>query len=100
MPGVDIAVTSTQNSATSHTLSEAAGAFDAPPHVHGTVVLVWGSPPHDACDAQQFEELLSCRSKRGDSTRYPWINVDFRPEPASVDPEPESGPAAGAHGSN
>jgi hypothetical protein len=50
------------------------------------VALVWGSPPLNKCDAQQIKRLLFCRSKSSDSTRYPWINVDFLRELGTVDP--------------
>jgi hypothetical protein len=85
-PGVDIVVTTTENSDPGYTLSEAAGASSAAAYVSGTVALVWGSPPLNKCDAQQIKELLFCRSKSSDSTRYPWINVDFLRELANVDP--------------
>jgi thermitase len=85
-PGVDIVVTTTENSDRGYTLSEAAGASSAAAYVSGTVALVWGSPPLNKCDAQQIKELLFCRSKSSDSTRYPWINVDFLRELANVDP--------------
>jgi hypothetical protein len=85
-PGVDIVVTTTQNSDPGYTLSEAAGASSAAAYVSGAVALVWGSPPLNKCDAQQIKELLFCRSKSSDSTRYPWINVDFLRELANVDP--------------
>jgi subtilisin family serine protease len=84
-PGVDIVVTTTENSDGGYTLSEAAGASSAAAYVSGTVALVWGSPPLNNCDAQQIKELLFCRSKSSDSTRYPWINVDFLRELANVD---------------
>ena len=76
-PGVDIVVTTTENSAQGYALSEAAGASSAAAYVSGAVALVWGSPPLNTCDAQQIKQLLFCRSKRSESSRYPWINVDF-----------------------
>jgi hypothetical protein len=88
-PGVDIVVTTTENSERGYTLSEAAGPSSAAAYVSGAVALVWGSPPLNRCDAQQIKELLFCRSKSSDSTRYPWINVDFLRELAKVDPESE-----------
>ncbi|HUQ12250.1 MAG TPA: S8 family serine peptidase [Steroidobacteraceae bacterium] len=97
-PGVDIVVTTTENSDGGYTLSEAAGASSAAAYVSGTVALVWGSPPLNKCDAQQIKELLFCRSKSSDSTRYPWINVDFLRELASVDPESDCGSAMAALG--
>lgn len=97
-PGVDIVVTTTENSDGGYTLSEAAGASSAAAYVSGTVALVWGSPPLNKCDAQQIKELLFCRSKSSDSTRYPWINVDFLRELANVDPESECGSAMEALG--
>ena len=97
-PGVDIVVTTTENSDGGYTLSEAAGASSAAAYVSGTVALVWGSPPLNKCDAQQIKELLFCRSKSSDSTRYPWINVDFLRELANVDPEAECGSAMEALG--
>jgi hypothetical protein len=84
-PGVDIVVTTTENSDGGYALSEAAGASSAAAYVSGAVALVWGSPPLNKCDAQQIKELLFCRSKSSDSTRYPWINVDFLRELAHVD---------------
>jgi hypothetical protein len=86
---VDIVVTTTENSERGYTLSEAAGPSSAAAYVSGAVALVWGSPPLNRCDAQQIKELLFCRSKSSDSTRYPWINVDFLRELAKVDPESE-----------
>ena len=97
-PGVDIVVTTTENSDGGYTLSEAAGASSAAAYVSGAVALVWGSPPLNKCDAQQIKELLFCRSKNSDSTRYPWINVDFLRELANVDPESDCGLALAALG--
>ena len=97
-PGVDIVVTTTENSDGGYTLSEAAGASSAAAYVSGAVALVWGSPPLNKCDAQQIKELLFCRSKNSDSTRYPWINVDFLRELADVDPESDCGSAMEALG--
>jgi hypothetical protein len=76
-PGVDIVVTTTENSAQSYMLSEAAGPSSAAAYVSGAVALVWGSPPLDQCGAQEIKQLLFCRSKSSESSRYPWINVDF-----------------------
>jgi hypothetical protein len=76
-PGVDIVVTTTENSERGYALSEAAGASSAAAYVSGAVALVWGSPPLNTCDAQQIKRLLFCRSKSSTSSRYPWINVDF-----------------------
>ena len=97
-PGVDIVVTTTENSDGGYTLSEAAGPSSAAAYVSGTVALVWGSPPLNKCDAQQVKELLFCRSKSSDSTRYPWINVDFLRELTNVDPESDCGSAMAALG--
>ncbi len=97
-PGVDIVVTTTENSERGYTLSEAAGASSAAAYVSGSVALVWGSPPLNKCDAQQIKELLFCRSKNSDSTRYPWINVDFLRELANVDSESDCGSAMAALG--
>jgi hypothetical protein len=97
-PGVDIVVTTTENSERGYTLSEAAGASSAAAYVSGAVALVWGSPPLNKCDAQQIKGLLFCRSKSSDSTRYPWINVDFLRELSSVDPESDCGSAMAALG--
>ena len=85
-PGVDIVVTTTENSERGYALSEAAGASSAAAYVSGAVALAWGSPPLNTCDAQQIKRLLFCRSKSSDSTRYPWINVDFLRELANVEP--------------
>jgi hypothetical protein len=85
-PGVDIVVTTTENSERGYALSEAAGASSAAAYVSGAVALVWGSPPLNKCDAQQIKQLLFCRSKSSDSTRYPWVNVEFLRELANVDP--------------
>jgi hypothetical protein len=85
-PGVDIVVTTTENSERGYALSEAAGASSAAAYVSGAVALVWGSPPLNTCDAQQIKQLLFCRSKSSDSTRYPWVNVEFLRELAKVDP--------------
>jgi len=76
-PGVDIVVTTTENSERGYALSEAAGASSAAAYVSGAVALVWGSPPLNKCDAQQIKQLLFCRSKTSNASRYPWINVDF-----------------------
>jgi subtilisin family serine protease len=84
-PGVDIVVTTTENSAQSYTLSEAAGPSSAAAYVSGAVALVWGSPPLDQCGAQEIKQLLFCRSKSSESSRYPWINVDFLRELGHVD---------------
>jgi hypothetical protein len=81
---VDIVVTTTENSAQSYTLSEAAGPSSAAAYVSGAVALVWGSPPLDQCGAQEIKQLLFCRSKSSESSRYPWINVDFLRELANV----------------
>ena len=85
-PGVDIVVTTTENSERGYALSESAGASSAAAYVSGAVALVWGSPPLNKCDAQQIKQLLFCRSKSSDSTRYPWVNVEFLRELANVDP--------------
>ena len=85
-PGVDIVVTTTENSERGYALSGAAGASSAAAYVSGAVALAWGSPPLNTCDAQQIKELLFCRSKSSDSSRYPWINVDFLRELANVEP--------------
>jgi hypothetical protein len=85
-PGVDIVVTTTENSDRGYALSESAGASSAAAYVSGAVALVWGSPPLNKCDAQQIKRLLFCRSKSSASTRYPWINVEFLRELAKVDP--------------
>jgi len=85
-PGVDIVVTTTENSERGYALSEAAGPSSAAAYVSGAVALVWGSPPLNKCDAQQIKQLLFCRSKSSDSTRYPWVNVEFLRELANVDP--------------
>jgi subtilisin family serine protease len=85
-PGVDIVVTTTENSDRGYALSGSAGASSAAAYVSGAVALVWGSPPLNTCDAQQIKQLLFCRSKNGNSTRYPWVNVEFLRELAKVDP--------------
>jgi hypothetical protein len=85
-PGVDIVVTTTENSSQGYLLSGSAGASSAAAYVSGAVALVWGSPPLNKCDAQQVKQLLFCRSKSSDSTRYPWVHVDFLRELANVDP--------------
>jgi hypothetical protein len=76
-PGVDIVVTTTENSERGYALSGSAGASSAAAYVSGAVALIWGSPPLNTCDAQQIKQLLFCRSKSSDSTRYPWVHVDF-----------------------
>jgi hypothetical protein len=85
-PGVDIVVTTTENSDRGYALSGSAGASSAAAYVSGAAALVWGSPPLNKCDAQQIKQLLFCRSKNSTSTRYPWINVEFLRELANVDP--------------
>jgi subtilisin family serine protease len=85
-PGVDIVVTTTENSDRGYALSESAGASSAAAYVSGAVALVWGSPPLNKCDAQQIKQLLFCRSKNSTSTRNPWVNVEFLRELAKVDP--------------
>jgi hypothetical protein len=92
-PGVDIVVTTTENSERGYALSEAAGASSAAAYVSGAVALVWGSPPLNTCDAQQIKHLLFCRSKSSDSTRYPWVNVEFLRELANIDPGADCGAA-------
>ena len=99
-PGVDIVVTTSENSDRGYILSGSAGASSAAAYVSGAVALVWGSPPLNKCDAQQIKELLFCRSKSSDSTRYPWINVDFLRELAKIDPESDCGSAMAALGCN
>jgi hypothetical protein len=84
-PGVDIVVTTTENSAQGYALAEAAGASSAAAYVSGAVALVWGSPPLDQCGAQEIKQLLFCRSKSSESSRYPWINVDFLRELGKLD---------------
>jgi hypothetical protein len=85
-PGVDIVVTTTDNSERGYALSQAAGASSAAAYVSGVVALVWGSPPLTHCGAQEIKQLLFCRSKSSNSTRYPWIHVDFLRELSNVDP--------------
>jgi hypothetical protein len=85
-PGVDIVVTTTENSDRGYALSGSAGASSAAAYVSGAVALVWGSPPLNKCDAQQIKQLLFCRGKSSASTRYPWVNVEFLRELAKVDP--------------
>lgn len=85
-PGVDIVVTTSENSERGYILSGSAGASSAAAYVSGAVALVWGSPPLNTCDAQQIKQLLFCRSKSSDSTRYPWVHVDFLRELSKVDP--------------
>lgn len=85
-PGVDIVVTTTENSERGYALSGAAGASSAAAYVSGAVALVWGSPPLNKCDAQQIKQLLFCRSKSSDSTRYPWVHVEFLRELEKIDP--------------
>ena len=84
-PGVDIVVTTTENSSQGYALAEAAGASSAAAYVSGAVALVWGSPPLDQCGAQEIKQLLFCRSKSSESSRYPWINVDFLRELGKLD---------------
>jgi hypothetical protein len=97
-PGVDILVTTTENSERGYALSGAAGASSAAAYVSGAVALVWGSPPLNTCDAQQIKRLLFCRSKSSDSTRYPWIHVDFLRELANLGPGATCGTAMAALG--
>jgi subtilisin family serine protease len=85
-PGVDIVVTTSENSSQGYLLSGSAGASSAAAYVSGAVALVWGSPPLNKCDAQQIKQLLFCRSKSSDTSRYPWVHVDFLRELAGVDP--------------
>ena len=99
-PGVDIVVTTTENSDGGYALSEAAGSSTAAAYVSGAVALVWGSPPLNKCGAHQIKELLFCRSKSSDSTRYPWINVDFLRELANVDTGSDCGSVMEALGCN
>jgi hypothetical protein len=84
---VDIVVTTTENSERGYALSGAAGASSAAAYVSGAVALIWGSPPLNKCDAQQIKQLLFCRSKSSDASRYPWINVGFLRELESLDPD-------------
>lgn len=99
-PGVDIVVTTTENSEQSYTLSEAAGPSSAAAYVSGAVALVWGSPPLDQCGAQEIKQLLFCRSKSSESSRYPWINVDFLRELDKVDSNADCRTAMEALGCN
>jgi len=99
-PGVDIVVTTTENSERGYALSGAAGASSAAAYVSGVVALVWGSPPLNTCDAQQIKRLLFCRSKSSNSTRYPWIHVDFLRELANLDPTADCPAAMEALGCN
>lgn len=85
-PGVDIVVTTTENSERGYALSGAAGASSAAAYVSGAVALIWGSPPLNKCDAQQIKQLLFCRSKSSNSTRYPWVHVDFLRELSNIEP--------------
>jgi subtilisin family serine protease len=85
-PGVDIVVTTSENSSQGYLLSGSAGASSAAAYVSGAVALVWGSPPLNKCDAQQIKQLLFCRSKSSDSSRYPWVHVDFLRELSGIDP--------------
>ncbi len=85
-PGVDIVVTTTENSERGYALSESAGASSAAAYVSGAVALVWGSPPLNKCDAQEIKQLLFCRSKRSKTTRYPWVHVNFLRELSDIDP--------------
>jgi hypothetical protein len=95
---VDIVVTTTENSEQGYALSEAAGASSAAAYVSGAVALVWGSPPLNRCDAQQIKQLLFCRSKRSDSSRYPWINVGFLAELEKIDADADCSAAMEALG--
>jgi hypothetical protein len=97
-PGVDIVVTTNENSERGYALSGAAGASSAAAYVSGAVALIWGSPPLNKCDAQQIKQLLFCRSKSSDSTRYPWVHVDFLRELSKVDPGASCGSAMEALG--
>ena len=99
-PGVDIVVTTTENSERGYALSGAAGASSAAAYVSGAVALVWGSPPLNKCDAQQIKQLLFCRSKSSPSTRYPWVHVEFLRDLAKVDPGADCGSAMEALGCN
>lgn len=99
-PGVDIVVTTTENSERGYALSGAAGASSAAAYVSGAVALVWGSPPLNKCDAQQIKRVLFCRSKSSDSTRYPWVHVDFLRELSNLDPGADCGAAMEALGCN
>jgi hypothetical protein len=85
-PGVDIVVTTTENSERGYALSESAGASSAAAYVSGAVALVWGSPPLNKCDAQEIKRLLFCRSKLSKTTRYPWVHVNFLRELSDIDP--------------
>jgi hypothetical protein len=82
---VDIVVTTTENSDRGYALS-GPPAHRPAAHVSGAVALVRGSPPLNKCDAQQIKQLLFCRSKNSNSTRYPWVNVEFLRELAKIDP--------------
>jgi len=99
-PGVDIVVTTTENSDRGYALSGSAGASSAAAYVSGAVALTWGSPPLNTCDAQQIKQLLFCRSKNSNANRYPWINVEFLRELANVDPAADCPAAMEALGCN
>jgi hypothetical protein len=99
-PGVDIVVTTSENSAQGYALSEAAGPSTAAAYVSGAVALIWGSPPLDQCGAQEIKQLLFCRSKSSESSRYPWINVDFLRELGKLDADANCHSAMEALGCN
>jgi len=91
-------MTTTDNSGRGCAPTGAAGASSAAAYVSGAVALIWGSPSLHNCDAQQIERLLFCRSKDGDSNRYPRVHVDFNRELSRIDPGASNGAAMGAFG--
>ncbi len=76
-PGVDIVVTTTHNEDGRYALAQAAGASSASAYLAGAAALTWGSKPLDQCNAREIKAILFCRSKRTESSQYPWVHVEF-----------------------
>jgi Subtilase family len=83
-PGVDIVVTTTQNASSRYALAQAGGASSAAAYTSGALALIWGTPPLNQCGAREIKQLLFCRSKRTRESKYPWVQVDFLSELASL----------------
>ncbi|HPF28085.1 MAG TPA: S8 family serine peptidase, partial [Steroidobacteraceae bacterium] len=84
-PGVDIVVTTTHNEDGRYALAQAAGASSASAYLAGAAALTWGSKPLDKCGAREIKAILFCRSKRTESSQYPWVHVEFLRELSRLD---------------
>ncbi len=95
-PGVDIVVTTTHNEDGSYALAQAAGASSAAAYLTGAAALAWGTAPLDKCDARQIKAILFCRSKRTESSPYPWVHVEFLRQVSALGADASCGAALAA----